>query len=159
MLYKRTDLLGWSKRGMKPVFASRPLSVHVHFDSRRSIDNSLWTTLACARRGFKNDKTASVVSFPRRLKPLVPAPQDPPAGFLARCKRAESLGKQVGALSANSLLFTAHAKVNVEDVRLDLVACSVLWELRHLQHLKNGSGIPIAPLDKGGQDRVQIGGP
>jgi hypothetical protein len=45
-----------------------------------------------------------------------------------------------------------HAIVDVEDVRFDLIADAILRELRHLQHVQDGTGVSTAPLDKRGQD-------
>ena len=50
-----------------------------------------------------------------------------------------------------------HPVVEIENVSLDLVTGSVLWQVRHLQHAENCSGIAIAPFDERGQDRLQIG--
>jgi hypothetical protein len=44
-------------------------------------------------------------------------------------------------------------------VSFDLVARSVLRELSHFQHVENRAGIPIAPFNKRGQNRFQIGRP
>ena len=52
-----------------------------------------------------------------------------------------------------------HAIVHVQDVSFDLVARSVLRELSHFQHVENRAGIPIAPFNKRGQNRFQIGRP
>ena len=51
-----------------------------------------------------------------------------------------------------------HPVVEIEDVSLDLVTGSVLWQVRHLQHAGYRSGIALAPFDERGQDRLQIGG-
>ena len=56
-------------------------------------------------------------------------------------------------------LTAAHSIVDVQNVGFDLLAHSVLWEVRHLQHTEDGPRVAIAPLDKRRQHRFQIGGP
>jgi hypothetical protein len=56
-------------------------------------------------------------------------------------------------------LSAAHAKVHVQNMRLDLVAGPVMGELRHLKHLEDSAWISITPFDKRWNDRFQIGRP
>jgi hypothetical protein len=83
-----------------------------------------------------------------KIKKAAPQPfcesKKSPAARLAPLRRMQS--------AERCLRTPAHAVINIKNVRFDLVACAVPRELRHLQHLNDGAGIPIAPLHNRGQN-------
>lgn len=54
-------------------------------------------------------------------------------------------------------LMAAHSMVEINNVGFDLISQSVLWQVGHSQHVKDCSGISVAPLDYHLYCRVQVG--
>jgi hypothetical protein len=58
--------------------------------------------------------------------------------------------------AGHRLVVSPHPVIEIQNMRLDLIAGVVVGRLRHLQHVNNAAGIPVGPLDELVQNMIEV---